>query len=212
MEQKRFNSGYNRGAAVARIAAELNLSYQPTDEFGLINLLKDFELFKKGGRRKREITHILEEKSELLETNLRIFDYEYIGGGEGVNKMQYNGSKAFRQTVFFIQSKKLALPQFYMEPERFFHRVANFLGVDDIDFEAFPKFSAQYWLKGDDESAIRQSMNEQLLHFFTIEKYWNLEGLNYYLIFYSKNKVLFGDQLKMLYEKGKQIVELFSEK
>ena len=99
-----------------------------------------------------------------------------------------------------------------MQPEHFFNKIGGYFGIEDIDFEAFPKFSDQYWLKGKDESAIRRSMNSELLHFFTIEKYWSLEGLNYYLIFYSKEKILHGDQLKMLYQKGKQIVEMFSEK
>lgn len=200
---------YNRSKAVAKVAADLNLSYAPTDEFGLINLLKDFELFKSAGRRKK-ISNIMGEKSEFNEVNIRIFDFEYIGIKTKPLGIETLG-KDFRQTVFFVQSKKLALPKFYMEPERFFHKVSTIFGVDDIDFEAHPEFSDQYWLKGKDEEAIRASMNEEILRFFTIEKYWNLEAINYYLIFYSKNRLLFGEQLEMLYDKGKQIVEMFSE-
>ncbi len=195
-----FGSKSHRTEQLEKIAKELGLSFTPKDEFGLINLLKDFKLFRRGGRKR--ITNILGEKDDLLEVDFRIFDYRYtISTGKS--------SRTFRQTVFFVQSKKLALPQFYMQPERFFHKIGNYFGMEDIDFEAFPQFSDQYWLKGKEEAAIRGSMNEDLLHFFTIEKYWSLEGLNYYLIFYSKNKTLYGDELKMLYEKGKQIVELF---
>lgn len=196
-----FNGRKNRAEQLERIAKDLGLSFTPKDEFGLINLLKDFKLFSRGGRKR--ITNILGEKQDSLEADFRIFDYRYtISTGKS--------SRTFRQTVFFVQSKKLALPQFYMKPELFFHKIGNYLGIEDIDFEEFPQFSDQYWLKGKDEAAIRRSMKEEVLHFFTIEKYWNLEGLNYYLVFYSKDKVLHGEQLKMLYDKGKQIVEMFS--
>lgn len=209
--KKRFNSGYNREMEVAKIAAELNLSYTQKDEFGLINLLKDFRLFKMGGR-KRNISNIFGKKSDLHEVDLSIFDFEYTGFRTGKKGVQLASLDTYRQTVFFAQSKKLALPKFYMQPERLLHKVSTLLGRDDIDFEAFPEFSNQYWLKGRNEQAIRESMNENILRFFTIEKYWNLEAINYYLIFYSKNKVLFGDQLKMLYQKGSQILDMFTIK
>jgi len=209
MKNNKSNASYNRARAVAEIADSLNLSYTPTDEFGLINLLKDFKLYKTSGRRK-QISNIMSEKSELNEVDIRIFDFEYTGIKTkplGIER----SVKDFRQTVFFVQSKKLTLPKFYMEPERFFHKASTFLGIDDIDFEAYPAFSDQYWLKGKDEAAIRESMKEEILRFFTIEKYWNLEAINYYLIFYSKNRLFFGEQLEILYKKGKQIVEMFSE-
>ncbi|MFK7980720.1 MAG: hypothetical protein AB8G86_12115 [Saprospiraceae bacterium] len=198
-----FSSKSHRTEQLERIAKELELSFAAKDEFGLINLLKDFKLFRRGGRKR--ITNILGEKEESLEGDFRVFDYRYtISTGKS--------SRTFRQTVFFVQSKKLGLPEFYMQPEHFFYKIGNYLGIEDIDFEEFPQFSDQYWLKGKDEAAVRRSMNAEILHFFTIEKYWSLEGLNYFLIFYSKNKVLHGDQVKMLYHKGKQIVEMFSEK
>lgn len=198
-----FSSKSHRTEQLERIARELGLSFTPKDEFGLINLLKDFKLFRRGGR--KQITNILREKEAWMESDFRVFDYRYtISTGKS--------SKTFRQTVFFVQSKKLRLPEFYMQPERFFHKIGKYLGIEDIDFEASPQFSDQYWLKGKDEAAVRRSMNAELLYFFTVEKYWSLEGLNYFLIFYSKNKVLHGDQLKILYHKGKQIVEMFSER
>jgi len=197
-----FNKKSHRVEQVEKIAKHLGLSFTPKDEFGLINLLKDFKLFRRGGRKR--ITNIMGEKSDLLEADFSVFDYRYtISTGKS--------SRTFRQTVFFVQSKQLGLPQFYMKPEHFFHKIGNYLGIEDIDFEAFPQFSDQYWLKGKDEAAIRESMKEEILRFFTIEKYWNLEAINYYLIFYSKNRLFFGEQLEMLYEKGKQIVEMFSE-
>ena len=92
MQRNLFNSSSRRTEALKRIAKELGLSFTPKDEFGLINLLKDFKLFRRGGRKR--ITNILEEKSDLLEATFKIFDYKYtISTGKS--------SRTFRQTVFF---------------------------------------------------------------------------------------------------------------
>ena len=189
-----------RKKELRNLAKEMNLTFSEKDEFGLINLLKDFQLFKTGGRKK--VYNILREESDFHQTDIRVFDYKYtISTGKS--------SKTYRQTVFFMQSKRLDLPQFFMKPEHFFHRIGKFLGFDDIDFEEFPQFSQQYWLKGESESRIRESMNEELLHFFTIEKNWSLEGINYYLIFYKKSQLLAREKIKDFHEKGKKIVEMF---
>ena len=200
LEEWLAGSAYRSGQ-MKDVAKKLGLSYDRGDDFGLINLLKDFKLFSRGRRKK--ITNILGEKTEWKETDFRLFDYKYtIKTGKH--------SKTFRQTVFFVQSKKLGLPQFYMKPEHFFNKIGHYLGIEDIDFEEFPEFSNQYWLKGEDEGQIRQTMSDDVLHFFTIEKDWSLEGINYYLIFYKKNEILPNTDLVDFYQKGKAIVDLFS--
>jgi len=56
-----------------KIAKKHHFSYSYNDEFGLINLLRDFRLFSKLSSKK--ITNILGEKSELQESKFYIFIY-----------------------------------------------------------------------------------------------------------------------------------------
>lgn len=193
----------HRAENIKGIAKELSMTYSATDEFGLFRLLKDFKLFRKGhGKR---ITNILKEKSEFHETNISIFDYEYTQG-------HGKHAKTYQQTVFFIQSKSLDLPKFYLQPEWFFHRIANYFGINDIDFEEHPEFSDQYLLKSKEESRMRQKMTDEVIHFFTIEKDWYLEGVNYYLIVYMDTVLVPSKNISFLYEKGKEIVAMFTKK
>lgn len=190
----------SRTDQIKRLAYELDMTYEAKDEWGLLRLLEDFKLFQPGGRKR--IEHLLHRQDNMLESDLRIFDYRYtISTGKS--------SRTFKQTVFFMQSKKLGLPQFLMKPEHFFHRVGEFLGLSqDIDFEEHPKFSEQYWLTSQDEDYLRASLNEPFLKFFTIEKDWQLEGLNYYLLFYRKNHLLSSQEIAEFYKKGTQICEM----
>jgi len=99
-----------------------------------------------------------------------------------------------------------------MEPEYFFHRIANFFGINDIDFEEFPEFSKQYLLKSKEEDLLRGKMSNEILHYFTIEKDWCLEGINYYLILYIEEGLFLSQDIPYFYQKGKEIVELFAKK
>ncbi len=193
----------SRAEQLARVAFDLNMDFQPKDDWGVLNLLKDFRLFQQGGSKR--IEHIMRQRGDMLEMDVRIFDYRYtISSGKS--------SKTFKQTVFFMQSKKLGLPQFLMRPEHFFHKVGEWLNLtQDIDFEEFPAFSDQYWLQSEDEDYLRASVTPPFLRFFSIEKDWRLEGVNYFLIFYRKEKLLPPAQIKEFYRKGMKVCEMLSQ-
>ncbi len=201
LEKWLARSAYRSGQ-MKDIAKQLKLSYERNDEFGLINFLKDFKLFSRG--RQKKITNIIGKKSEMFEVDYRIFDYEYL-----IKTGKH--AKSFRQTVFFVQSKNLGLPQFFMEPERLFRKIGKYLGLEDIDFVEYPEFSDQYWLEGEDEGQIRNAMSDEVLHFFTIEKDWTIEGVNYFMIIYKKEKIIPTTDLMEFFQKGKELVDIFSK-
>lgn len=190
---------YSRTQQLKNVAYELGMEYKEEDEWGLHTMLKDFKLFNRGRRRK--ITNMLYRRDGMLELDVRVFDYRYT-------IRTNNSSRVFKQTVFFIQSKKLGLPQFLMKPENFFHKVGAWLGMQDIDFERYPKFSGQYLLKGDDEEYIRASFRDEVLQFFTIERDWTLEGINYFLILYRQNHLLLPSHIVDFYRKGMHLHQL----
>lgn len=191
---------YNRAQAIHHHGAKLNMQYSAQDEFGLIKLLKDFKLFKRGRRKK--ISHILSNRSDF-EKQKFIFDYEYVRG-------KNNSRKYYRQTVLFLNSKHLGLPQFSMAPEQLWHKLANWLKIkSDIDFVNHNEFSENYFLEGEDEDIIRYIFNEDVLHFFSLHKNWHLEGLNYFLILYSHNERFHPDILPGFYKMGMKLHDLF---
>ncbi|MCB0561564.1 MAG: hypothetical protein H6573_03375 [Lewinellaceae bacterium] len=190
---------YSRSTQLKNVAYELGMEYAEEDTWGLHTMLKDFKLFSRG--RRRGITNMLYRRDGMLQLDVRIFDYRYT-------IYRNNHARVFKQTVFYVQSKNLGLPQFLMKPENFFHKVGAWLGIEDIDFERYPKFSNQYLLKGDDEDYIRASFSDEVLQFFTIEKDWTMEGLNYYLVLYRKNQLLLPSQIINFYKKGMQLHQL----
>lgn len=192
-----------RTAEIQQLAHHLNYDFQEKETFNSLPLLKDFALFKRGFGKK--ITNVLHHNDEWNQIDNKIFDYKFaISTG--------NSTRIFRQTVFFIQSKKLGLPNFWLKPEKFFHRIGNYLGLtQDIDFEEFPEFSKNYLLQGEDEELTRYIMNNELLQFFSLNKGWYIEGINYYLIIYKWNTLFAPIHIEELIRNGKSIFEMLKE-
>ncbi len=190
-----------RSQLLRQTAFNLEMNFREKEEYGLVALLGDFKLFNVGGRKK--ITNLLTKDLGLLNERINIFDYQYtVSSGKS--------SYTYRQTVFFMQSKKLAMPEILMKPETFFHKLGQWFGMQDINFEEFPVFSKNYLLQGEDEQRIRHLMgNRNVLRFFTTEKDWSLEGIGYFMIFYLNNKLILPNQIQLLYHKGMSLYEQF---
>ncbi len=186
-----------RTQELEQVAYDLGLQFTAKDEWGNLNLLEDFRLFKKGAGKR--IYNLMSLQSPLGQQKVQIFDYHYT-------RSTGKTHRKFKQTVFFVQSKELALPEFWMKPEHFFHRIGSWLGFEDIDFEEHPEFSEQYHLKGEDEDLVRDAFNTYVIHFFTIEKQWSLEGIGFFFILYQKNKLIPPTEIKNLYTQGLDVL------
>lgn len=181
----------------------LKWSYHQQDEYGLIKWLLDFKLFKKGHRRK--VCPIIMIKHDDLEFTC-VFDFAYTVSSK-------NSSHTYRQTVFFRYSKALALPHFVMVPEKWYHRLGTYFGMQDIDFVQYPEFSGEYLLQGADEDYIRYHFDHpDLIRFFQQQNFYSLEGMNYLMILYIHNMVLPPEQILQLVRFGNTIHNHLADK
>jgi hypothetical protein len=188
---------HSRGDQLKQVARHLKLDYHPVDQWGIEQQLQDFRLFRRGF--KGRFNHVMSYEDGLLESRVHVFDYHYI-------KVAGKHTKRVPQTVFFLESRKLGLSEFYMRPEYFFHRVGEMLGITkDIDFEQHLDFSQNYWLTGEDEEFIRHNFKEEILRFFAIEKGWTMEGLGFYLVLYKHGKLLSPTKINEFYHKGMEV-------
>lgn len=190
----------DRTEQLRRLADQLKMDFKPVDDWKLSSLLEDFKLFRNGGAHK--ITNMLMKKDDMETLDFRIFDFAYtVSTGKS--------SVTIRQTVLYVHSTSLALPQFWMKPENIFHKLGIWLGLQrDINFEEFPEFSKQYFLKSKDEEYTRATMDDQVLHYFTVEKNWYLEGIGYMMLFYKQGVVLDAPAIKELHWKGMKIYDM----
>ena len=179
-----------------------DMLFLDTDEFGTKSYLKHFELFRASNGK---IRNLCQKKSATYDFEVNLFDYKYtVSTGKTYH--------TFDQTVFFVNSKQLGLPEFRMKPEHMGHKIASFLGWEDIDFEKYPAFSDKYYLTGEHEEFIRHTFDDVVLKFFSTTSGWTIEAANYYLILYSKSSLVPDNILTDFFRLGMGIFDLLKEK
>jgi hypothetical protein len=173
------------------------------DDTGMLSWLLDFKLFKIGHRKKIQPVVIIED-DDLGFTCM--FDYIYTISSK-------NSSRTYRQTVFFKYSKALALPHFIMVPERWYHRIGTYFGMQDIDFIEYPDFSQHYLLRGADEDYIRHHFNNpEMIRFFGQQNFYSMEGMNYLMVLYINDKILPQEQMMQMVRIGNTLHNYFKGK
>lgn len=192
-----------RTSELEACAKSLQWNFNREDETGLIKLMLDFKLFKRG-HRKKICPIIIMDEGDLEYTC--VFDYSYTISTN-------NSSKTFRQTVYFRYSKSLALPHFVMVPEKWYHRLGTYFGMQDIDFAEYPVFSKNYLLQGSDEDYIRHHFDHPaMIRFFDKQDFYSMEGMNYLLILYIDNVLLPQEQVLQLVRIGNTLHNYLSDK
>lgn len=180
-----------RKKAMEQAASELGLAFSEKlsdEDQGLFN---NFAIAQTGHSQGAS-NAITADSGEL---RMVLFDHVYTTGS-GKNKSTH------RQSVVMCSSPLLQLPQFSIAPESFFHRIADFLGYKDIDFDEDEAFSQQFLLKGPDEAAVRALFNAQRRGAFMKFTDVTIEGLGHTFIFYQARKRRGVEQLRELMEAG----------
>ena len=193
-----WRKGKKRTEQFALISAELKLNFFPKGSTSLFERLKPFHLFSKGWSRK--IKNLMEGEANKVE--LAIFDYQYTTHGG-------QHPQTHRQSLLFIRSPKLNLPDFSLRPENVFHKIGSAFGDKDIDFETHPIFSKSYLLRGDNEAAIRGLFNNELLNFIQSQQKISIEGSGDQLIFYRNKNRVKPEEVESFMEEGFQVFGQF---
>jgi hypothetical protein len=193
-----FENQKGRTQKMKGVAAEMSMAFTELNDTGLHQQLSEFKLFKKGLHRK--IRNLMMES--LIDSECMIFDYEYVISSG-------HARRCFKQTVFFINSKSLSLPQFYQKPETIFTKLLALAGMQDINFENFPDYSGKNYLKGEYEEVIRYYFSKDVLELLTNHKDLYVEGMNYYLILYQHDKLCTPSQIKAFKDLGSMLYKMF---
>jgi hypothetical protein len=103
----------------------------------------------------------------------------------------------------------LNLPPFDLRPEGVLLKIAQSLGMKDIDFADAPGFSRMYMLRGQDEAAIRQLFTPALLRFCEANRGLWISGAGNLLWFHRENRRAKAVDLDAFVNAARETVALF---
>jgi hypothetical protein len=138
-------------------------------------------------------------------TNVAVFDYQQeIQAGKATYTTQ--------ETVVWLRRTGTRLPEFAIRPgaESWLGRdlFEVFTGPTDINFESHPEFSRHYYLRGDDEEAIRKLFHKGVLEFFEQQEGLIVECCGNKLLIYRDMVSVEPDHRRPLIEDALQLMAL----
>lgn len=167
---------YQRTEAVKAVADQLGFTYQQTSSQFVDSRISQSTLCSKG--RDRRLKNVIKGRSDNIQ--ISVGDYAYTTGS-GKNKATH------RQTIVILECTRSYLPRFSLVPENILHKIGNFLGYPDINFNSHPEFSRRYRLTGPDESAIRNCFAPNILAFFETHHNFCVEGIGSVFLYYKRD-------------------------
>lgn len=193
-----------RAVDMRSLAVDLGYAFLPVDEFKDIGLLSQFPFYRQTSSN-REVHHILEKKDEMLASRLTVFDLTWVVSSG-------KSSTRYYQTMLCLYAKDLFVPEFRMRPEGLLDRIGTWLGMQDIDIEAYPEFSANNLLRGEDPQLVRELVAKPgFTHLFRLNREWNVEGLGYFLVLYKERDILTAPEIREMLHKADELHALFRQ-
>ena len=188
---KIFNRNLTRRQkALEELAVEYNLAYS-SENIKETHFLDEFMYFKT-----KKIDHIYNRLSSE-DRSITLFDIEFSEG-------EFIAKEVIRSTMLHIDLN-VAIPQFTLDREGFLEKVYAFAGYRDIPFEEYTDFSKRFYLLGEDEVAIKQFFNADMIRFFESNPYYHTESNGTNLLVFNKERIASIKEIKTLLDFGKRL-------
>lgn len=198
--------GRRRRHALADMAAQLGLTFSgdPSADgkavLAQLRTLADLPLFSRGFHQRA--TNVLAGRRAGRE--VRVFDYVY--------RYREHGKGSTDLTVVLVPGGGAGIPDFVLAPETTLDKLGEVFGGKDLDFQANPRISERYRLRGADEAAIRRAFTPEVLAHFERETGWHVEVSGGHLVAYRGAGCLSPKNVPGLVDGALRIVELLAAK
>jgi hypothetical protein len=137
-------------------------------------------------------------------TELAIFDYTYVTHFG-------DSSTSHSRTVVWMRLPGADLPVFALKPEGIGDKLSALIGREDVDFRSHSVFSEAYWLRADDEAAVRRLFSARVLEAFERSRdELSVEGAGAHLIVYDLHCASDPASLRRLRDRSFAIAELLA--
>lgn len=133
-----------------------------------------------------------------------LFDLFYSEGA-------FIAKEDLRSTFLQIKVPK-KMPVFALDKENFMTTILHLSGMHDIDFKKNPDFSRRFYLRGEDEKAIRAFFTDDLIYFFESHPAYYLESNGDSLLIRSKERLASIQEIKQILAFAEELLKILENK
>jgi len=181
------NNKTKRQNNLEQVANDFGLRFDPL-KHRTSTFLENFIYFKT-----KKIEHVFNQLS-AKESPCHLFDVTFSEG-------EFIAKEVIRSTMLHIKtSSNVAV--FTLDREGLLERLYALTGYKDIDIKNHADFSKRFYLRGENENAIRSLFNDELVLFFESNAYYHIESSKDGLLVFSKERMASIKEIKALLDFG----------
>ena len=185
--QKKGNTLTKRQLTLSEIARDFDLQYE-AEQLNNAHFLDSYRYF-----RTKKIDRVY-NRLFTKENTFKIFDVNYSEG-------EFIAKEEVKTTMLHIKLDK-TIPRFTLDREGFLEKVTLLAGFKDIAIEKHSDFTKRFYLKGQNEAAIKQFFTDNIIVFFESNSYYHIESNGEALLIYSKERIAGIKEIKSLRDFG----------
>ena len=133
-----------------------------------------------------------------------LFDLSYSEGA-------FIAKEDLRSTFLQIKGPE-KMPVFALDKENFMTNILQLSGLKDIDFKEYPDFSKRFYLRGEDEKAIRTFFTGNLIYFFESHPAYYLESNGDSLLIRTKERLASIQEIKQILAFAEELLKILEKK
>jgi hypothetical protein len=197
-----FGNDKERRQALEAFAKQKGYAFEAKDSYGIRAFFKDMKLFKHGAPKS---LNVIQRREEAFDYS-GVFDYHYtVSTGKS--------SHTYKQTVYFRIHNDLMLPDFRLFPEKWFHQVQKWFGMQDINFVSYPEFSQNFVLQGQQPDFIWKLFQYQkLVEFFNVNRSWSVEAVGKFFVMYQPTILQPAKEMQKFLKTGDALYDLLVQR
>jgi hypothetical protein len=115
-------------------------------------------------------------------------------------------------TLVIVTEAENLIPDFALEPEGLWTKLSELSGSKDIDFTHYPEFSKKYFLRGEDDDAIRRFFRKGVIQFLENREEIHIECHKNKLLFYKKRELLTPAEIDYIEKFAEDFLAVITEK
>ena len=181
------NNKTKRQNNLEQVANDFGLRFDPL-KHRTSTFLENFIYFKT-----KKIEHVFNQLS-AKESPCHLFDVTFSEG-------EFIAKEVIRSTMLHIKTSS-NVPVFTLDREGLLERLYALTGYKDIDIKNHADFSKRFYLRGENENAIRSLFNDELVLFFESNAYYHIESSKDGLLVFSKERMASIKEIKALLDFG----------
>jgi hypothetical protein len=114
-------------------------------------------------------------------------------------------------TVLHLSDLRGSIPDLALEPEALWTKFSELSFGRDIDFPEHPGFSKKYYLRGDNESAIRNFFNADLIQFLDTHEGLHIESHRNKILIYARRNELVPQEIETVLHFGIELLNVIDK-